>query len=96
MAWRPQINEKGNIACWRNTETGEVLTAKQYEQRIMMQGSMSAPSEGGYASPYPMAPGTDGTPTMVGGGGAYQAPQAYPQPAAGYPQARLPSPVLYL
>lgn len=31
MAWRPQINEKGNIACWRNTETGEVLTAKQYE-----------------------------------------------------------------
>jgi Type IV secretory system Conjugative DNA transfer len=88
MAWRPQINEKGNIACWRNTETGEVLTAKQYEQRIMMQGSMSAPTEGGYASPYPMAPGTDGTPTMVGGGGAYQAPQAYPQPAAGYPQAQ--------
>ena len=96
MSWRPQINEKGVIACWRNTDTGEVLTPKQYEQRIVMQGSMSAPMEGAgvglqtspYQSAYPAVPSNDGVaPVMVSPNGQYPPMQSYPAaaPMQGYP-----------
>lgn len=47
MSWRAQMDDRGVIARYKNLETGEVISAKEYERRLQMQ-------QGGYL----MMPGT--------------------------------------
>lgn len=37
MSWRAQIDDRGVITRYKNSETGEVVSAKEYERRIQMQ-----------------------------------------------------------
>lgn len=44
MPYRAQIDDKGIVARYKDTDTGEVISAKEFERRIMMQqGGMSYP-----------------------------------------------------
>ena len=46
MPYRAQIDEHGVVTRYKDTETGEVISAKDYERRIMMQqGGMSYPMQ---------------------------------------------------
>ncbi|HEY9731141.1 MAG TPA: type IV secretory system conjugative DNA transfer family protein [Drouetiella sp.] len=84
MSWRPQLDERGVCVRYKDTETNEVISSKEYDRRMQMQSSMGggttmAPgfsagqSAGGYAMP-------------VGQG--YGGGSGYPQAAqGGYPQA---------
>lgn len=62
MSWKAQIDDRGVITRYKDTETGEVISAKEYERRMQMQHStysmsggpgmyghhMSAPAMGGH------------------------------------------------
>ncbi len=85
MSWRPQLDERGICVRYKDTETNEVVTAKEYDRRMQMQSSMGgttmAPgfsagqSAGGYAMP------VGGSYAQPGGGYPQAAPSAYPQSA---------------
>lgn len=46
MPYRAQIDERGVVTRYKDTETGEVISAKDYERRIMMQqGGLSYPMQ---------------------------------------------------
>lgn len=53
MSWRAQIDDRGVIARYKDLDTGEVISAKEYERRMQMQQGQ-----------YLMAP-TNGSPQMV-------------------------------
>ncbi len=70
MSWRPQLNEKGVITRFSNSDTGEVISAQEYERRMQtLQGS--------YTPNYYNQPGT----SSIGGTytGAPYMPQNMPQ-----------------
>lgn len=48
--WRAQIDDRGVIARYKNNDSGEVISAQEYERRLQMQPS-------GYGLPYGQAPG---------------------------------------
>ncbi len=56
MGWRPQLNERGVIARFSNSDTGEVISAQEYERRMQTL-------QGGYTPNYPSQPSL----TSVGG-----------------------------
>ena len=101
MPYRAQINERGVITKYKDTDTGEVITAQEFERRLTQQ-------QGGYyVAPPPTQPQMYANPPasqqgVYGGGGVaplFQAhqqnlgnPQGYgqvatPAPAGGYPAA---------
>src|SRR6516225_10207137 len=43
MTWRTQINEKGVVTRYCDTDSGEVISPKEYERRMQMQ-------QGGYSN----------------------------------------------
>lgn len=43
MSWKAQMNEKGFISSYRNTDTGEQMSARDFERMMQMQGSVGAP-----------------------------------------------------
>lgn len=45
MSWRPQINDRGVIIRFSNSDTGEVITTQEYERRMQML-------QGGYTPSY--------------------------------------------
>jgi len=49
MGWRPQINERGVIARFSNSDTGEVISAQEYERRMQTL-------QGGYTPGYSNQP----------------------------------------
>lgn len=62
MSWRAQIDDRGVITRYKDTENNEVISAKEYERRTQMQSSMGSgtamqpgfsagQSAGGYAMP---------------------------------------------
>jgi hypothetical protein len=56
MSWKAQINERGQIGFYRNVDTGEQISAKEYERRMQMQGSVGAPDGSlQVQSPYPQS-----------------------------------------
>lgn len=50
MGWRPQINERGVITRFSNSDTGEVISASEYERRMQTL-------QGGYTPDYSIQPG---------------------------------------
>jgi hypothetical protein len=58
MGWRPQLNERGVITRFSNSDTGEVISAQEYERRVQTL-------QGGYT------PGYASQPALVAPGGAY-------------------------
>ena len=100
MSWKAQMNEKGFISSYRNTDTGEQISAKDFERMMQMQGSVGAPDGSQMQSSYPqtyaqpaMQPGMQpyATDPSTGGMQPYQpqpAPQTYATGApAPYQQA---------
>ena len=55
MKWVAQINERGLISSYRDMDSNEQISAREYERRMQMQGSVGAPIDGNtlQASPYP-------------------------------------------
>ncbi len=75
MGWRPQLNEKGVIARFSNSDTGEVISAQEYERRMQTL-------QGGYTPNYSNQPaissgGYTGLPSI-------SQPQASGQPSGMY------------
>ena len=68
MGWRPQINDRGVIIGFRNPDTGEGISAREYQRRVQMM-------QGGY-TPDNTQPGIDSGASSTG------APMAYPDSAA--------------
>ncbi|HEY9678438.1 MAG TPA: type IV secretory system conjugative DNA transfer family protein [Drouetiella sp.] len=80
MSWRPQLDERGVCVRYKDTESNEVISAKEYDRRMQMQSSMggggsttmmspgfsAGQSAGGYAMPVGQS--------SYGGGGNYAAP----------------------
>lgn len=105
MSWRPQLDERGVCVRYKDTETNEVVTAKEYDRRMQMQSSMGgttmAPgfsagqSAGGYAMPVggSYAQPVGGSYAQPGGGYPQAAPSAYPQQSAGMVPPPPPTPV---
>jgi hypothetical protein len=65
MGWRAQMNERGVVTHFRNLDTGEIVTARQFEHMNQMQssadgGAYMAPSVDGSMAPA-MAPGMTNT-----------------------------------
>lgn len=42
MGWRQQINERGMVTGYRDTDTHETISLKEYERRMQMQSGMPA------------------------------------------------------
>jgi hypothetical protein len=102
MSWRAQIDDRGIITRYKDTDTGEVITAKEYERRMamgtQMGGMQMQPQQPMmYAQPaggmYGAAP--QGQMMMGGGQPVYQQPmqpmQPMQQPMAQYPQQVAPA-----
>ncbi len=68
MGWRPQINERGAIARFSNSDTGEVISAKEYERRMQTL-------PGGFTPGYPNQPSLSAAGTY---GASPFIPQAQP------------------
>jgi hypothetical protein len=80
MPFRPQIDEKGVITRYKDTDTGEYISAKEYERRVMMQhGGYSYQMQPSMPQMYATPPATH----MQGGsfptGQVYNSPHAYSQ-----------------
>ncbi|CAN5354819.1 hypothetical protein BH11CYA1_BH11CYA1_25400 [soil metagenome] len=97
MSWKPQMNERGVVSSFRNTDTGEQISSTEFERRMQMQGSLGGPD--GNLQMQPSYPQT--APQQYGGAQPYQAqpaqtytsgaPAAYQQaPAANYQQPMQP------
>lgn len=39
MSWRAQMNDRGTITRYKDSDTGEVISAKEYDRRMLMQQS---------------------------------------------------------
>ncbi len=75
MKWVAQINERGLISSYRDMDSNEQISAREYERRMQMQGSVGAPYEGGgslQASPYPQT--YSQAPVQYNGAQQYQSP----------------------
>lgn len=60
MSWKAQMNEKGFISSYRNTDTGEQISARDFERMMQMQGSVGAPDgsthmQSSYPQTYPQS-----------------------------------------
>ncbi len=83
MSWRAQIDDRGVITRYKDNDTGEVISAKEYERRLQMQQGQ-----------YLLAPGSN-VPQMTAvpagyvmakprdGGGVYGTMPVAPDPASG-------------
>jgi hypothetical protein len=70
MSWKAQINDRGVISRYKDMDTGEVVSAKEYARRMQMQA-------GGYST-------VPASPTLVSGQNGYAPPQGYSQPLGTY------------
>ncbi len=96
MGWRALLNEKGTIVSFRNPDTGELISAREYERRVqMMQGGYTpgdtqpgiAPDgspTGITASPYPGVAGTQPLTGYTNGYPSAAVPSAAPSGANPY------------
>jgi hypothetical protein len=75
MTWRTQINEKGAITRYVDTDTGETISAREYQRRMQMQ-------QGNYSTA-PIMPGMYPT-------GAYPSPGGNGYTAGGIPPYPIP------
>ena len=85
MPYRAQINDHGVVTQYKDTDSGVVISAKEYERRLTMQA-------GAYSYPGQQLPQMEATPAgspynqvaPAFGGGGYQqaAPQMVPAPPA--------------
>ncbi|HEY9760371.1 MAG TPA: type IV secretory system conjugative DNA transfer family protein [Oculatellaceae cyanobacterium] len=104
MTWRQQMNDKGVITQYKDSDTGEILTAAQFEQRMQAangmaedSGSLTANSPAAAQPQGMMAPAPSPmggmTPSPMGGGMA-PSPMAPAQttPTQGMPTA--PNPLI--
>ncbi|MDQ5937469.1 MAG: Type secretory system conjugative transfer family protein [Cyanobacteriota bacterium erpe_2018_sw_21hr_WHONDRS-SW48-000092_B_bin.40] len=63
MTWKAQMNERGVIQSFRDTDTGEQVSVKEFERRMQMQGAIG-PNDGSlqaqpaYPQSYPV-PGSE-------------------------------------
>lgn len=92
MTWRTQINEKGVVTRYCDTDSGETISAKEYERRMQMQqGSYSggAPMPGMYAVP-PPPPGAYAAPGAYAPPGSYSAGPLYPANSGAPTPGQLP------
>jgi len=76
MTWKAQINERGVISSYRNTDTGEQISAKDFERMMQMQGSVGAPDgsmqmQPSYPQTYPQTYAQPGMQPGVQPGGHY-------------------------
>jgi len=46
MSWKPQIDDHGVIARYKDSDTNESITAREYERRMQMQTTMGSPMAG--------------------------------------------------
>ncbi len=79
MKWVAQINERGLISSYRDMDSNEQISAREYERRMQMQGSVGAPLDGGgggslQASPYPQTYQPAQAPVQYNGAQQYQSP----------------------
>ena len=79
MTYRKQQNERGEIIGYTNTETGESISAKDFEKQMQMQ-QLNAPSRQQMSAPMQMP---------------MQPHMNYQQPAAGSHQVMIPGQGLY-
>ena len=98
MSWRPQLDERGVCVRYKDTESNEVISSKEYDRRLQMQSSMGsgsmAPgfSAGQSAAGYAMPVGGSGY-SQAGGGGYPQQQSSYPQ-SSGLVPPPPPTPVM--
>lgn len=83
MSWRPQLNDKGVITRFSNSDTGEVISAREYERRMQTLDGGYTPSYGGQPAMY----SSGGTYS----GGSYSAPPSTPQYQTTAPVATQPN-----
>ncbi|MBY0551005.1 MAG: type IV secretory system conjugative DNA transfer family protein [Candidatus Obscuribacterales bacterium] len=103
MGYRAQIDDRGVVTRYKDTDTGEVISAREMERRTMAQHGqyvmstppgmpqMTAASADPYHSGNPYAAGQA---PAYGGGGAYPAqpvPGGYPAPAPGAVPGGMPA-----
>lgn len=96
MPYRAQIDDHGVVTRYKDTDTGELISAKEYERRIMMQqGAYSYPMQQQLPQMQAMPPGSVSPPGMVSADPYHSpyssgpAPMAMPQ---GQPQMVPPPP----
>jgi hypothetical protein len=103
MTWRQQMNDKGVITQYKDSDTGEILTAAQFEQRMQTSNGMA--DEGGSLMANPpaaqsqapgmMAPtsplGAGMAPSPMGGAGMSPMGGMAPSPMAPAPAAPMMS-----
>jgi hypothetical protein len=87
MTWRQQMNDKGVITRYSDKDTGESLSADEWERRMQTQNGMA--DEGGGGGTMVAAPA--GSPTQTAPG-MMAAPQGNPM-SAGMPMGMAPAPV---
>ena len=84
MPYRAQINDHGIVTQYKDTDTGVVISAKEYERRVTMQ-------QGAYSTPGQQLPQMEAMPAAspygqvapaFGGGYQQAAPQMVPAPPA--------------
>jgi hypothetical protein len=79
MTWRAQMNDRGTIARYRNTDTGETITAKEYERRLQMQDNQYLLAPGSAMPQMTAAPAggriNENGVFVPSGGTGYAAPQ---------------------
>lgn len=96
MGWRTNVNEYGVVTGYRDTDTGERVSIKEYERRMQMQGTAGAGSYGtlqstpGYPQQY-LDPHTGRA--LVLPSQPMQPMQGYPAPSGQLPQYGMQQPM---
>jgi len=70
MGWKTQIDERGVITRYRDTDTGECITPQEFERRMQMGQLQYQPAQPAMQA---MPPGMAGTYSAVGPGAGYPA-----------------------
>jgi hypothetical protein len=76
MGWKTQIDERGVVTRYRDTDTGECISPQEFERRMQMGQMQYTPAQPAMQA---MPPGMAGTYSAVGGGQPQGMPQAMPQ-----------------
>lgn len=91
MTWRAQIDDRGVITRYKDTDTGEVISAKEYERRQQMQAGQYVLHPAGtlpQMTTYPAMPGAvTAAPRLPDGGGVYPAGGGFVAPSSSTPVA---------
>ncbi|MBK9143597.1 MAG: type IV secretory system conjugative DNA transfer family protein [Candidatus Melainabacteria bacterium] len=103
MTYRQQTDERGNIVQYKDIDTGEVISAKEYQRIMQMQqglpqahGQLMAPPQGQEQMiPLPQAAQPYGAQSHYAAPQGYAAPQAYGAPQAYAPPQAYAAPQGY-